>query len=444
MKETTRYIPYRWRILSLLFFATTINYFDRSILAVLGPTLKDHVFHWTNSQYADITMSFLLAYGMGLLVMGSLIDRVGTRKGFTLSIGIWSLFSLMHAFINRSLGWLGFLAARFGLGFGESGNFPACIKSVAQWFPQRERAWATGIFNAGSNIGAILAPLIIPLLVANNGRHWQLAFCLTFLLSLLWIILWRKTDKKPGTDTGKYSGDNPGTISDRNPQQGKLPWIRLLGLKETWAFSLAKITDAVWWFYLFWGSFFLHARFHLQLSGLAFPILIIYFLSDLGSLFGGWLSSYMIRKGWSVNRSRKLTLLLCALLVLPVVFAPVVSQVWFSVLLIGMAAGGHQAWSANIFTLASDLFPGRATATVVGIGGSIGTLSSILASFFLGKALDSSGISGYFIAFLIAGCLYLVVLGIIQLLVPRMTPLGEDLKPCLGTVDIDDKGPRIL
>ncbi|MHB1920595.1 MAG: MFS transporter [Chitinophagaceae bacterium] len=421
--------PYRWRILALLFGATTINYMDRSIIGVLGPTLRDHVFHWTNEQYSYITMSFMGAYAVGILVMGGLIDRVGTRVGYGISISIWSFFSLMHAFITRGIGWMGFAVARFGLGIGEAGNFPACIKAVAEWFPKKERAFATGIFNAGSNVGAILAPLIIPLIVSNNGRHWQFAFCITFVFSLTWLIIWLKTYQRPEHSRKVSVGELHHILSDSSMENDqKISWARVLPQKETWAFSVAKLPDAVWWFYLFWGSFFLHAQFGLQLTGLALPMIMIYVVADMGSIFGGWLSSWLIKKGWTVNKSRKTTMLICGLLILPVVLATQTNQEWVAVTLISLAAGGHQAWSANAFTLVSDVFPKKATASVVGIGGMVGAAASVLANFGLGRILDSSGKSGYFYAFLIAGCIYPIALLVIHLIMPKMTPLDENLK----------------
>jgi len=420
---------FRWRILALLFVATTINYVDRSIIGVLGPTLQNHVFHWTNTEYSNINFAFMIAYGLGMLLMGGLVDRVGTKIGYALSIGIWSIFSLSHALVTRSMGWIGFAVARFGLGIGEAGNFPSCIKTVAEWFPKKERAFATGIFNAGTNIGAILAPLIIPMVVMNDGTNWQFAFCITFVFSAIWLVLWLTTYRKPEVHPKVGKAELDHILSDTTAESTeRLPWRRVFGLKETWAFAILKTTDAVWWFYLFWGGFFLHAQFGLELKGLALPMITIYVISDVGSIVGGWLSSAFIKRGWSINKSRKVTLLLCALLILPVAFATQTDNQWVAVVLIGLAAGGHQAWSANIFTVVSDVFPKKATASVVGIGGMIGALASALANLSLGRVLDSSGKSGYFFAFLIAGSLYLTVLLIIHLMIPKMTPRDENLQ----------------
>lgn len=426
----TKISGYRWRILALLFMATTINYMDRSIIGVLAPTLQEHVFHWNNTEYGYINIAFMAAYAIGMLMMGGLIDKFGTRIGYTLSIGIWSIFSLLHAFVTKGMGWIGFAVARFGLGIGESGNFPACIKTVAEWFPKKERALATGIFNAGTNVGATLMPLIIPLFVMNNGKHWQIAFCITFVLSMIWVVLWLKTYRRPEVHSKVSDVELSHILSDSQQENlQRIPWKKVFPVKETWAFAVAKLTDAAWWFYLFWGGLFLHAEFNLQLKGLALPLIIIYLMADVGSVLGGWLSSKFIKRGWSINRSRKTTLLICAVVILPVVFATQTDNQWISVVLIGLAASGHQAWSANVFTLVSDVFPKKATASVVGIGGMVGSLASIAANFGLGHVLDNSGKVGYTFAFLIAGSMYLICLLVVHVIMPRMTPLNDDLKP---------------
>jgi MFS transporter, ACS family, hexuronate transporter len=426
----TKVGTYRWRILALLFMATTINYMDRSILGVLGPTLRDHVFGWTNQQYAAVNISFKIAYAIGLLTVGAFVDRKGTKKGYLFSIGTWSLFSLSHALVTRGMGWIGFAVARFGLGIGESGNFPACIKTVAEWFPKRERALATGIFNAGTNVGAVLTPLILPLIVSADGRHWQYAFFITAAFSATWAVLWIRMYRKPEEHPKLSPGELAFILSDSTVETTeRLSWGRVFPVKETWAFAAAKIPDAVWWFYLFWGGFFLNAQFGLVLKGLALPLIIIFVFADIGSVAGGWMSSAFIKKGWTVNRARKTTLLICALTVLPVTMATQTSNQWIAVGLIALGAAGHQAWSANAFTLVSDVFPKKATASVVGIGGMVGALAGLAADLGLGKVLDSNGRKGYFFAFLMAGFLYLTCLLIIHLIMPRMTPLDENLRP---------------
>jgi ACS family hexuronate transporter-like MFS transporter len=421
---------FRWRILALLFMATTINYMDRSVLGVLGPTLRDHVFGWTNRQYAYITISFKIAYALGLLVMGAVVDRKGAKKGYLYSIGTWSVFSLLHALVTRGMGWIGFAAVRFGLGFGESGNFPSCIKTIAEWFPKKERALATGIFNAGTNVGVILSALLVTLIVSPEGKRWQFAFLVTSVFSATWVLLWVRTYRRPEAHPRVAPSELAFIQSDSAAETAeKIPWSKVLPVKETWAFAVAKLPDAVWFFYMFWGTFFLNAQFGLSLTGLALPLVVIYVVADFGSIAGGWMSSALIRKGWTINRARKTTMLLCAVVIMPVVFATQTSKAWLAVGLMALAAGGHQAWSANAFTLASDVFPRKATASVVGIGGMIGAAAGIVADLGLGRILDQSGRKGYSFAFLVAGSLYLVALGVIHLIMPRMTPLDENLKP---------------
>lgn len=417
---------YRWRILALLFMAMTINYMDRSVLGVLAPTLQEHVFHWTNVQYSYITNAFMLAYAFGLLIMGGVIDKLGTKKGYGLSIAIWSLFTISHAFITKGMGWIGFVFARIGLGFGESGSFPASVKTVAEWFPKKERALATGIFNAGTNVGATIVPLVVPLFVLNDGTHWRYAFLITFALSLIWIFLWFKTYKRPEQHKKVTKDELAYILSDSEKETPeKIPWRKVFPKRQTWAFGVAKLTDAVWWFYLFWGSIFLSSKYGLQLDKLALPLIIIYVMADVGSIAGGWLSSKFIQMGWTVNKSRKSALLICSILVLPVIFATQADNQWVAVTLIGLAAAGHQAWSANAYTLVSDVFPKKATASVVGIGGMIGTISSVIANFVLGSLLDSSGSKGFFFAFLVAGSLYLISLLFVHLIMPKMKPIRE-------------------
>ncbi|MCB8999064.1 MAG: MFS transporter [Bacteroidales bacterium] len=304
---------YRWRILTLLFFALSINYFDRSILGVLAPTLF-RIFDWTNKDYALINISFKAAYALGLLTMGGIIDRVGTKKGFTLSIAIWSIFGMLHATITKGFSIIGFAMARFGLGFGESGIFPASIKTVAEWFPKKERAFATGIFNAATSVGAILAPIIVGLVVSEDGKGWQIPFLITGGVSALWVFLWHRLYQKPENHPHVSKEEVEYINSDSVVEnEDKIPWAKVLPKRQTWAFALTKVLDAVWWFYLFWGAKFLFDQFHVDIKGLALPFFIIYVLADLGSVFGGWLSSKMISSGLSINAARKRTLLICYL-----------------------------------------------------------------------------------------------------------------------------------
>lgn len=490
---------YRYRILALLFVATTINYMDRSIIGVLGPTLQYKVFHWSDIDYANINMAFKVAYALGMLLMGALIDRLGSQKGYAFSIGIWSIFGMLHALVKPAFSVVGFALARFGLGFGEAGNFPSALKTVAEWFPRKDRAFATGIFNAGSNVGAILAPLLIPLVVLADGQNWQLAFLMTGAFSFIWIILWWLSYRKPEDHPKVNEAELAYIQSDAEAVESveKLPWRKVFPLRETWAFALGKLSDAAWWFYLFWSGKFLFDQFGLNIKKLALPLIVIYLVADIGSIAGGWLSKYFINQGWTVNRARKTTMLIAAICVLPVMFstqigttftiredqlatlplpeklveevAPLVgntyesareftdavaaqlgpetaqqyendllnhtrsnNQYWIAVLLIALAAGGHQAWSANLLTIPSDLFPKKAVASVVGIGGMVGALAGLAADFSLGQVLHNSGPSGYFFAFLVAGLMYLFALAAVHWLTPEMQALDENLKRIEG------------
>ena len=432
IKSNKKIGNYRYRILALLMFATTINYFDRSIIGVMAPTLEK-MFGWTNSDYANIMISFKVAYALGMLSMGGLIDRLGTKKGYTLSIAIWSVFGMLHALVRPGFSVIGFAAARFGLGFGEAGNFPAAIKTTAEWFPKKDRAFATGLFNAATSIGAIAAPFVVGWIVHENGKNWQIPFLITGGLSAIWVFLWLRMYKKPEVHP-KVTREELAYIQGDSEVESeeKLPWKSVLSKRQTWAFGIAKITDAVWWFYLFWGAKFLATTFDVNIKNIALPFFVIYILADAGSIFGGYLSGALMRKGWTINKARKITLLICALIILPVSFVAVTESKWIAIILIGIAAAGHQAWSANIFTLVSDVFPKKATASVVGIGGMIGAVAGIIADMALGSVLDQAGNSGYFWAFLIAGSCYLIILGFIHLLMPKMIPLDENLQPIKG------------
>ncbi|TRX66074.1 MFS transporter [Carboxylicivirga sp. M1479] len=428
---------YRYRILALLMLATTINYFDRSLMGIMSPELIEW-FGWTKKDYANILIAFQIAYAIGLLTMGGIIDRLGTKKGYILSIGLWSAFGMMHAAIGRGFSIIGFMLARFGLGFGESGNFPAAIKTTAEWFPKKDRAFATGIFNAATSIGAIAAPFVVGAIVYWTGGergegelvNWRIPFLITGVLSAIWVFLWVRTYKKP-EDHPKVSSEELSYIqSDSEVVESveKLPWSKVLAKKQTWAFSLAKVTDAVWWFYLFWGAIFLAENFDVKIKEMGLPFLVIYLIADGGSIFGGWLSGYFIKKGWAINKARKTTLLICALIILPVAFVAFIDNKWLAIFLIGFGAAGHQAWSANIFTLVSDVFPKKAVASVVGVGGMVGAVAGIISNVILGVVLDGADNTGFFWAFLIAGLSYLTILGLVHLIMPRMIPLNENLQ----------------
>ncbi len=428
MQEVTKKIGrYRYRILALVFMATTINYFDRSIIGVMAPTLQK-LFNWSNKDYAAIMVSFKIAYGIGLLFMGGIIDKLGTKIGYTISIVIWSIFGMLHAAIRPAFSLVGFIVARFGLGIGESGNFPAAIKTVAEWFPKKDRAFATGIFDASTSVGAILAPFVVGAIVTVEGDNWQIPFLLTGLLSSLWVFLWVKTYKKPGVHP-KLSKEELAYINSDSDEEttGKIPWVNLLAKRETWAFSLTTLTDGVWWFYLFWGAKFLADQFSVDINNIGLPFLIIFVMADAGSLVGGYVSGALIKKGWSINKARKITMLVCAIIILPVSFVPVLTDKWIAVFLIGLAAAGHQSWSINGYTLVPDVFPKKAVASVIGIGKMVGVAVAIIADIALGTVLDTAGNTGYFWAFMIAGFSYIVILGFVHLLMPKMTPLDDNL-----------------
>jgi ACS family hexuronate transporter-like MFS transporter len=393
----------------------------------MAPTLQK-LFDWSNRDYAAIMISFKIAYGAGLLFMGGVIDRLGTKIGYTISIAIWSIFGILHAAIRPAFSLVGFIVARFGLGIGESGNFPAAIKTVAEWFPKKDRAFATGIFDASTSVGAILAPFIVGAIVAVDGDNWQIPFLFTGVLSSVWIIIWMKTYKKPEVHP-KLSRKELAYINSDSEEETteKIPWIKLLPKRETWAFSLTTVTDGVWWFYLFWGAKFLAEQFGVDIKNIGIPFLIIFIMADAGSLIGGYTSGLLIRRGWSINKARKITMLVCAIIILPVSFVPVLTSKWVAVFLIGLAAAGHQSWSINGYTLVPDVFPKKAIASVIGIGKMVGVVVAIFADIALGAVLDTANNSGYFWAFLISGLSYLLIIGFVHLLMPKMTPLDDNL-----------------
>lgn len=418
-KEKIKIGNYRWTICALIFFATTINYVDRAVLGVLAPTLRD-VIGWTNQEYGYISGAFTLAYAIGFLFAGWFIDKVGTRVGYSVYLTIWSLAAAAHA-LARTV--FGFGIARFGLGIGESGNFPAAIKTVAEWFPRKERALATGIFNAGSNVGAVLAPLLVPWIALNWG--WQSAFVITGLAGMVWIIFWLPIYRKPGEHPKLSKSELAYIESDPPDTPEKIPWSRLIPLRQTWAFSIGKfLTDSIWWFYLFWFPMFMADRFEVDLSSIGLPMITVYLLADVGSVGGGWLSSFLLKRNWTVNGARKTAMLICALCILPVAFAPHVSGEWIAVFIIGIAAAAHQGFSANIFTTVSDMFPRKAVASVVGIGGFAGAMGGFIMNLGAGWLRENTG--SYEIMFAIAGFIYLLALLIIHILVPKLEPAKLD------------------
>lgn len=405
---------YRWTICALLFAATTINYIDRQVIGILAPTLQREL-GWTEVQYAQIVSWFSLAYGVGFLFVGRLLDRIGVRRGLAYSIVAWSIAAIGHAFAR---GAATFSAARALLGLGESGNFPGAIKAVAEWFPKKERALATGIFNAGSNMGAVLAPLLVPWVTIRWG--WQWAFIATGTLGFIWLVLWLAIYRDPAESPHVSRAELAHIRSDPAESEEMIPWRRLLGYRQTWAFVIGKaMTDPVWLFYLFWLPKFLDANWGVKLTNLALPLIAIYVLADVGSVTGGWFSSALISRGLTVNRGRKTAMLVAALLIVPTMLAPHVGSLWGAVAIVSVAAAAHQWWSCNLFTMVSDMFPRRAVASVVGIGGFIGAISSVLFQRATGHILEATG-SNYGIIFVFCGVAYVLALGIMHLLAPRM------------------------
>ncbi len=413
---------YRWRVCAMLLAATTINYIDRQVFGVLAPFLQDKI-GWNEIEYGHIVTAFQAAYAIGLLCAGAVIDRFGTRIGYALAIGIWSLAAMSH---SLATGVLGFAAARFALGLGESGNFPAAIKTVAEWFPQRERALAAGIFNSGSNIGAIAAPLLVPIVAATWG--WQAAFLFTGALSATWLIVWLLTYRTPDNQP-RLSAAERAYIGHEPPgPRSRMRWSQLLRYRQAWALVAAKfITDPIWWFFIFWLPKFLHASYGLSLLELGPPLIVIFVLADIGSITGGWLAGRLIKLGWSANRARKGAMLICALMIVPVIFAAKAHNLWLAVALVGLATAGHQGWSANVYTLASDMFPRFAVASVVGIGGFAGAVGGMLISTVIGLLLQATG--SYVPVFAMAGFAYLFALIVVHLLVPRLQPARLDEPP---------------
>ncbi len=404
-------------ICALLLLGTTKNYMDRWVLSALKTTLQ-HDLGWSEIDYSHIVIAFQAAYAVGMLAVGGFIDRVGTRLGYALVMIFWSVASMAHAAANSLSG---FLMARIALGFGESGIFPASIKAVAEWFPAKERALATGIFNAGTNVGVILAGLSVPWITLHFGWRW--AFVIIGSLGFAWLALWILLYQKP-EDHPRCSKAELDYILDDAPQPTeKIKWLHLLPYRQTWAIACGKfLTDPIWWFYLFWVPDFLERQHGVHLAQLGLPVVVIYLISDVGSVAGGWLSSFMIRRGFSVNAGRKVAMLVCAISVVPIVFAYRVSGLWPAVLLIGLAAAGHQGFSANLYTLSSDLFPKRAVASVMGVAGMAGAVGGMLIAKIVGYVLQWTG--SYMIPFFIAGSAYLVALAVIHILTPRMEPAG--------------------
>jgi ACS family hexuronate transporter-like MFS transporter len=407
---------YRWVIVALLFAAMVINYVDRQTIGLLKPDLSSR-FGWSETDYADLVFYFQLSYAVAYVVWGKVMDNIGARWGFGIAFLIWQIAHIAHAGA-RSLN--GFIFARVALGVGEAGGFPAGIKAVAEWFPKKERALATGIFNAGTNIGAIVTPLVVPAVVLAFG--WQTAFVITGLTGLIWLPLWLLIYRRPREQRRVGAAELAHIEQDAAEPANKIGWLRLLTQRETWAFALGKfLIDPIWWMFLFWLPDFLGKRYGLDLKSFGPPLIAIYLLSDLGSVGGGWLSSRLMKRGWTINKARKTTMLICALLAVPVIFAANVDSLWLAVLIIGVATAAHQGFSANLYTLPSDVFPRGAVGSVVGIGGMLGAFGGMLFSMYIGGVLERIG--SYTPIFIIAGSGYLLALLAVHLLSPRMEPV---------------------
>ena len=417
--ETQRPTPagyVRWIICALLLFGTTKNYMDRQVLGVLKSTLQ-HDLGWNEIDYSNLVFAFQAAYATGMICVGWLVDRVGTRLGYALAMAFWSLASMAHA-VGSSF--TSFVIARSALGFGEAGVFPASIKTVAEWFPKKERAFATGIFNAGTNLGAIITPLVVPWITVHWGWRW--AFVITGALGFVWLAFWLLLYRKPEEHPRVTAAELNYIRSDRQESVAKIKTITLLAHRQTWAYVAGKfMTDPFWYFYLFWVPDFLQRQHGLALIRIGLPIMVIYVLSDVGSITGGWLSSWLIGRGRSINAARKIAMLLCALCVVPIVFAYHAENLWMAVLLIGLATAAHQGFSANLYTLTSDMFPTRAVSSVVGMGGMAGAVGGMLIAKVVGYVLQSTG--SYAVPFLMAGSAYLLALASIQILAPRIEPV---------------------
>ncbi len=456
MKEVNQSVgKYRWTICGLLFFATTVNYLDRQVLSLLAPKLSEE-FGWSNSDYANITAVFQFIYAISMLFAGRIIDKLGTKKGYILAIVVWSLGAIMHAYslpvgtaFSTFLAWIGlgavpvsiagFMLSRAVLGFGESGNFPAAIKAVAEYFPKKERSLATGIFNSGSNVGAILAPLTVPIIAKYYG--WEFAFILVGAIGFLWVIFWfmlyeiPSKQKKLSKAEFDYIHDEESQVAEekRDKEQEKVAWIKLLGYKQTWAFVFGKfMTDGIWWFFLFWLPAYLKAQFKMEGTDIVFPLAVLYSMTMVGSIFGGWFPMYFIKKGYAAYDGRLKAMFFIALFPLVVLLAQPLGYIsfWIPVLLIGVGASAHQAWSANIFTTVSDMFPKKAIGSIIGIGGMAGGIGGVLVSKLGGYLFDYYDKlghiqTGYSIMFALCAVAYLIAWSVMKLLVPKYTPIND-------------------
>jgi ACS family hexuronate transporter-like MFS transporter len=411
----------RWHVCALLFFATVVNYIDRQVLGTLAPELQTKI-GWTESEYANIVIAFQVAYALMFLVWGGVLDRIGVKLGFAIAIVLWSLAGMGHALAASALG---FSIARFFLGIGEAANFPASLKTVAEWFPKKERALATGIFNAGTNVGAIIAPATALFLSDRFG--WQSAFLFTGAVGLLWLVWWWWFYQKP-EDHPRLSAEEFRHIRDGEVEEtvAKTPWLPLLGYRQTWAFAFGKmLTDPVWWFYLFWLPKFLNKNYGVKGTALIPFLTWVYVIADVGSVGGGWISSSLIKRGWTVNKARKTAMFVFAAIMPLVTLAYYSSSAWVAATLIGIAAGAHQGWSANLFTTTTDMFPRKAVGSVVGIGSCAGAIGGILLPLYIGKVLDANP-NYYLPMFIIAGTAYLLAWAVVHVLAPKLEPAQID------------------
>ncbi len=421
MNPFKRSMNIRWIILLFLFFATVLLYLDRSALGIMAPFLQDEI-GWTEKQYGNINTAFMIGYAICFLIMGAFVDKIGAKSGYAIAVGLW-VFAQASTAIAKS--WTGFALARIGLSVGQSGNFPVANKVLAEWFPKKERAFAISLFNGGSNVGTLLSPLIIPIIVSAFNNKWQAAFLWTLPISIIWILTWLILYKKPDKHRWVSKEEFEFINSDeKEKSENTIKWITVLRTREIWGICVGKfVTDPIWWFYLFWGAKFLNGKYGLNLQEIGIPFFTIYLISWMGGIFLGWLTSKFLKSGWSLNKGRKTGFFICVLFTLPVMLVPHINNMWLSVFLIALAAGGHCGWSANIFSLMSDIFPRKATASVTGIAGFSGAVGGIVIAQLVGSNLHKLGMDGYIIPFFIAAIGYLIALGILHLLIPNIKPL---------------------
>ncbi len=416
MKQTGKI---RWQILSLLFFATTINYIDRQVIGILKPFIADDL-GWSETDYGYIVTAFQIAYAIGLITTGRFLDRYGSRVGYLWAIVVWSLAGMAHA-AARSVS--SFAIFRFVLGIGESANFPAAVKSVAEWFPKKERAFAAGLFNSGSTVGAIIAPIIVSGITISFG--WQWAFIITGALGFIWIIFWLAYYHKPGEHPKitKKELEYINQDEDAKMEEESIRWIDLFKHKQTIGICSTRfISDWVWWFFLFWIPDFLSKTHGINIKEVVLPLIIIYAVSSVGGIGGGWISSNFIKRGKSVDYARKVTILMSALIILPVMLVSQVASLWLAVALIALATAGHQSWASNIFTIVSDIYPKNAVGSMMGLSGFMGAIGGALSASFVGLLLEGTG--SYFLIFLVASSVYLVNWIILKISIKEIKPIA--------------------